>query len=419
MASVVISIISLLLGIGILLLGHGLIGTVLTLRAAAEQYSDMLIGLIMAAYFVGYIVGTFYCPRLINRVGHIRAFAVVAAVSAVIIIAHGFFVDPWVWLTGRLVFGACVVSVYMIVESWLNSRTDNALRGRVFAIYTIVTLSALAAGQFLLLAGDIRTLELFALAGALFSLSLVPIALTKIAEPAPVPVVQVDLKGLYALAPLALIASLLAGVVSSAFFSLGPLFAHDMGLAEGAVALFMAATIAGGALFQWPLGRWSDRIDRRRVLMLAGFGAAVAAAAMVPAGNTSPPALMLLAVVYGGLAFAVYPLSVALANDQVSSGGDAVGISGSLLLAYGLGATAGPLLAGGLMEVAGPDGLVWFFAGCWLVLGAAALQALWRRTPAVAGEKEAFMPMTRTSPVALEAQIEAQHEATASETASS
>lgn len=417
MARVVFSIVSLLLGIGILLLGQGLISTVLTLRAAAEQYSDLLIGLIMAAYFVGYIVGTFYCPRLINRVGHIRTFAAVAAVGAVTIIAHGFVVNPWIWLAGRFLFGVCVVSVYMVVESWLNSRVDNTLRGQVFAIYTIVTLAALAAGQFLLLAGNILTLELFALAGALFTLSLVPIALTKIPEPAPVPVVEIDLKGLYAVAPLALIASLMAGLAGSAFFSLGPLFANHMGLSESAVAVFMAGTIAGGALLQWPLGRWSDRTDRRRVMTLAGFGALLAAIAMIPVAEISLPAMMLLAVVYGGLAFAVYPLSVAHANDRASAG-DAIGISGSLLLAYGVGATVGPLLAGAFMEIGGPDGLVWFFAACWAVLGVAALRSIWRIEPVAERDKEAFIPMMRTSPVALEAQIEAQQESASEATAS-
>lgn len=404
------SIASLLAGIGLLLLGNGLINTLLSLRAAAESYPDWLIGLIMAAYFAGFALGTFYCPHLINRVGHIRAFAVFAAVSAGLIVLHGFLVYPVVWLIARFVFGGCVVGVYMVVESWLNSRTTNEQRGRVFAVYSMVTLAALAAGQFLLLAGDTTTLDLFALAGALFSLSLVPIALTNIAEPAPVPVTRVNLKGLYAVAPLALIASLLAGVAGGAFLALGPLFIHDRGLLDGAVAMFIAAAIAGGALFQWPIGRWSDRTDRRRVMSSVAVGAVLAAGAMLVAREGPLGILLCFALLYGGLAFSVYPLSVAHANDKTGADSDAVGIAASLLLAYGIGATAGPLLAGGVMQLTGARGLMGFLIVCWLVFEIAVLRSFAKTAPVAAADKEAFILTARTSPVALEAQIESQHD---------
>lgn len=402
------SIASLLAGIGLLLLGSGLINTLLSLRAAAEHYPDWLIGLIMAAYFAGFSLGTFYCPHLINRVGHIRAFAVFAALSAGLIVLHAFLVHPAIWLIARLVFGGCVVGVYMVVESWLNSRTTNDQRGHVFALYSIVTLGALAAGQFLLLAGDITTMELFALAAALFSVSLIPIALTNIPEPAPVHVTRMDLKGLYAIAPLALIASLLSGLAGGAFLALGPLFIHDMGLLDGAVAMFIASAIAGGALFQWPIGRWSDRIDRRRVMAVVALGALLAAGAMLGAREQTLGLLLCFTLLYGGLAFSIYPLCVAHANDKTEVGADSVGIAASLLLAYGIGATAGPLLAGVAMQLFGTRGLMGFLIICWLILEVSVLRSLLKTAPVTVEEKEAFILTARTSPVALEAQIEAQ-----------
>lgn len=402
------SIVSLLAGIGLLLLGSGLINTLLSLRAAAERYPDWLIGLIMAAYFAGFSLGTFYCPHLINRVGHIRAFAVFAALGAGLIALHAFLVHPVTWLIARLVFGGCMVGVYMVVESWLNSRTSNDQRGHVFAVYSIVTLGALAAGQFLLLAGDTTTMELFALAAALFSISLIPIALTNIAEPAPVHVSRMDLKGLYAVAPLALIASLLSGLAGGAFLALGPLFIRDLGRLDGAVAMFIASAIAGGALFQWPIGRWSDRIDRRRVMGLIALGAFLAAGAMLGVRERSLGLLLCFTLLYGGLAFSIYPLSVAHANDKTDIGADSVGIAASLLLAYGIGATAGPLLAGVAMQVSGARALMGYLIICWLILVVAVLRSLSQTAPVAREDKEAFILTARTTPVALEAQIEAQ-----------
>ena len=158
---------SLLLSIAILLAGNGLLGTLLSLRGAREAYSDSTIGVVMSLYYAGFMVGTFLCPNLIRRVGHIRTFTVMAAVASTSAIVYGLWINPWLWAATRLLTGICMVGIYMIIESWLNEQSSNAIRGRVFASYMLVMLVFLALGQFLILAGEITTLTLFALSARL------------------------------------------------------------------------------------------------------------------------------------------------------------------------------------------------------------------------------------------------------------
>ncbi|TNC81256.1 MAG: MFS transporter [Oleiphilus sp.] len=402
MKPILLSIVSLLFGTAILLLGHGLAGTLLTLRSAAEQYSDIQIGMIMSAYFVGYIVGTWFCPALISRIGHIRAFTATAALCASLILLQGLWVNAWVWLLIRLIYGACIVSFYLIVESWLNARTDNLQRGRVFAIYMLVNLSAMALGQQLLLLGDVLTLELFAVAAALLSLSLVPVALTKLPEPEKVDKPGVDLSFAYHGSPVGLAGCLAAGLAGGAFWTMAPLFAFKVGLDTTATAAFMSATIIGGAFLQWPIGRYSDTHDRRKVLIFVALGSTIFAVLSMLSGNVPKAVMLGTMFLYGGLCFAVYPLSVAHANDNVSES-DRVKLGGVLLLAYGIGAIFGPIIGGIVMQSAGPYSLPAFYAICWFLLALMVWRQLLRQHEPEGAELTAFTPLIRTSSESLQA----------------
>lgn len=201
MFSTVFSIFSLLLGIAILLVGSGLLGTLLALRAGIEEFADPVIGFIMSAYFVGFFTGTSFCPRVIRRVGHIRSFAMFAAIASSTAILHVLVVEPWIWGALRVVTGGCLVGLYMVIESWLNTQTPNERRGRVFAIYMAVTLLALALGQGLIATAPPSGFVLFGLVSMLFSLSLVPIAFTSVTQPDPVPLPRLGLRHLYETSP--------------------------------------------------------------------------------------------------------------------------------------------------------------------------------------------------------------------------
>jgi MFS family permease len=400
MLKVIVSLFSLLLGIASLLVGMGALGTLLGVRAGIEQFGPPVTGVVMAAYFLGFIVGNYLCPPLIHRVGHIRAYAAMAAIVTAVALSHALVVHPLAWFVLRVVNGACMMGLYMVVESWLNAITPNERRGQVFAVYMATTLLAMAAGQYLILVGEITSMMPFALAAIFLSLGLVPVALTRIGQPVPMEVPRLFLRTLFAAAPLGAVGALFAGLATGAFWGMGPLFAHRIGLPPTGVALFMSAAILGGALLQWPIGRLSDNSDRRRVLAVVCLGAVVAALATYGFILAIPDVLYISAFIYGGFAFTVYSLSVAHTNDHLGKD-QALEATRSLLLLHGIGAVIGPALAGVLMEWLGAGSLLLYFAVVLALLGLYAVFRMRSRLPIIPAEP--FKPMTgETSRVVLE-----------------
>jgi MFS family permease len=395
---VIITIGSLLLSVGILLFGHGLLSTLLTLRGAQEGFSEGTIGMLTSMYFLGYITGTFFCPKIIRRVGHIRTIATLAATFASTSILQGFWINVAAWSVVRFVSGICIVGAYMVIESWLNAQASNDNRGRVFGIYQLVNLLFLAMGQFLILTGDILALDLFAIAAALITFSLVPVALTRLPEPTPVIEIKVSIRKLYRLSPLGFMGCFISGLVGSVFYGLGPLYAQRTGFSELGIAVFMSTTILGGIILQMPVGNWSDRHDRRLAIMLVGFLSAgmCLLASFVPRGE--PYLLSACFFVFGGMLFSMYPLSVAHTNDHPGTY-DRVTITTNLLLTYGVGAAVGPLLVGTLMNLLGVNVMLIYFMLGGFVLG---FFAYYRRSRGVAipvEQQSHFQPQTRTSQV--------------------
>ncbi len=400
MLKVIVSLFSLLLGIASLLVGMGALGTLLGVRAGIENFGPPVTGVVMAAYFLGFIVGNYLCPPLIHRVGHIRAYAAMAAIVTAVALSHALVVHPLAWFVLRVVNGACMMGLYMVVESWLNAITPNERRGQVFAVYMATTLVAMAVGQYLILVGEITSMMPFALAAIFLSLGLVPVALTRIGQPVPMEVPRLSLRMLFAVAPLGAVGALFAGLATGAFWGMGPLFAHRIGLPPAGVALFMSAAILGGALLQWPIGRLSDNSDRRRVLAVVCLGAVVAALATYGFILAIPDVLYISAFIYGGFAFTVYSLSVAHTNDHLDRE-QALEATRSLLLLHGIGAVIGPALAGVLMEWLGAGSLLLYFAAVLALLGVYAVSRMRARLPIIPAEP--FKPMTgETSRVVLE-----------------
>lgn len=400
MLSTLFPIVSLLTGIGILLIGSGLFGTLLALRAGLAGFSDPVIGLVMSAYFVGFFAGTFFCPGLIRRVGHIRAFAMFAAIASATAILHVLVIEPAVWLILRVITGACLVGIYTVIESWLNAQTPNARRGQVFAAYMAVTLLALAFGQVLITWADPSGFTLFGIASILLSLGLVPIAFTSIAQPLPVKTPRLGLRFLYAASPAAAAGALASGLVIGAFWGMGPVFAQRVGLDTAGIASFMAATILGGAALQWPIGHWSDRLDRRWVLALVAAAAAVFALISIAAAPASMAGLMVSTFLFGGLAFSVYSISVAHLNDHLRPEESLEGASGLLLL-HGIGAAVGPAAVGLLIAGFGPSSLPVYYAVTLLLLTMFVLLRIRQAPPVAMGDHAPFTLMVRTSPEAL------------------
>lgn len=399
MKSLIAPISSLLGGVALLLLGHGLLNTLLTLRGVAEGYSTGMIGLLMSGYFAGFLIGTWLAPSLIRRIGHIRTFAFYAALAAVAVLVHVLIVNPWVWLVLRVLYGVSLVTLYMVIESWLNAQVSGEKRGQVFALYMAVNLGALAAAQQLLSLDTPMNFTLFALAAILISSALMPITLTRQAQPSLPDMPATDLLQLARIAPLPLMAAGISGLTLGGFWGLAPVYASQVGFDAAGVGLLMSITILGGAVLQWPIGLFSDKHDRRVVLLWVVAIAAVLALVITPILSGS--LLLGLMFLWGGLAFSIYSIAVAQMVDQLHPDEILSGSSG-LLLANGFGAAFGPVAAGGLMHLFGHIALPLFFA---VSLGILAIYSFWRPRRVVDLVTEPhghFTPMLRTSHTVLE-----------------
>ena len=392
MGPLLVRLSTLLSGVALLVVGVGLLFSVLGLRAGLADFSSITLGLVTSAYFVGFVLGTYLCPVMIRRVGHIRAFAAMASLASTMPILHALWIDPWFWGALRLVTGVCMVGLYIVLESWLNSLAPNALRGRLFAVYMAINFVGLAVGQWLILVGDRLGFVPFAMVSVMFSFALLPITMTPVDEPEPVEAPRLSLRSIYEASPVGMGAALSSGLITGAFYGMAALFAQGVGFSDAQVASFVAAAILGGAFFQWPVGHFSDTHDRRLVLMwVCIFGAGVCGLGYLLAG-VSPDSLIPLAVLFGGLIFAIYGLCVAHVNDVIDSS-RLVEFSGGLLLIHGIGAAIGPVAAGVVMDVAGSSSLMLYFAA---VMGSLALYALKRLryfTPVPAEEKSTFVAM--------------------------
>jgi MFS family permease len=351
---------SLLLGVAFLLAGNGLQFTLLPLRGAAEAFSAPALGLIGSAYYVGFAAGCLLAPYIILRAGHIRAFTALVAIAVVVGLAYPLAPDVLAWTAFRLVNGFCLAGFYLVIESWLNDRASNESRGLVMSAYVMVNFFAFAVGQLMVTIYPVTHAGGFMVAAMMASLAIVPVALTRSAQPAPITIVSFRPVQLYRAAPVGLVASLMVGVANGAFWGLGPVSAAGNGLDTGQVALFMGAATLAGALVQWPVGRLSDRMDRRLVLLALLIGAAATGLLLWLFAGTGT-LLLAFGFVFGALALPCYSLAAAHAYDKTPAS-EMVPTAATILLANALGAATGPLLASAVMAALGPRALFLFTA---------------------------------------------------------
>lgn len=387
-------------GITLLLLGNGLLNTLVTLAGEARGFSTTLLGVLSSGYFVGFLLGIFLVVPVIRRVGHIRTFAFMSALAAVAALALALSDSPWVWLGLRVLYGITLVALYAVIESWLNAAVPPERRGMVFALYTMVSLGAIAAAQQLLRLDSPAAFTLFVLGGILLCLALTPVTLTRLPQPDTLSMPRLDLRIIWKLAPLALTTSLFSGLVLGAFWGLMPLYGSMMGLSSGGIGMLMSAAILGGAIGQLPIGYYSDRHDRRRVLASV-MAVAIVVSLFLTVFEDSVFSWGLIAV-WGAMVFALYPIAVAYMVDRVDTEHIVSG-SSAALMAFGIGAAIGPTVAGALMEALGRDALPAYFAACLLIMMVILTASVRRRAEEVpVDDLGHFSPMLRSTPQALE-----------------
>ncbi|WP_173934256.1 MFS transporter [Chelativorans sp. Marseille-P2723] len=386
------SIVALLFGTAFLLAGSGLYGLLLPLRGQIEGFSTTALGLLGTGWAGGFIAGCYLAPRLVRRVGHVRAFGAFASSGAIVALVSGMWIDEIAWIVLRAFTGFTMAGAFMVIESWLNERSTNETRGTVFGLYMMVTHASIMAGQMAVVLGDVGKAPLFMITGILFCLALLPTAVSTAVTPAPLADVSLDLKGLYRNSPIAFVACFLIGTANGAWGTLGAVYGAEIGISTFEIALMMSIAVLAGAAGQMPAGRLSDHTDRRFVLAGAAIGAALVALAIFVMAPRSGALIITMTGFYGLLAYTLYSIAVAHANDHADST-DFVKVSSGLLLLYGSGTMAGPILAGIVMQTLPAESLFLVTASAHLGIAAYAALRIMRRAPVPADEKEAFMTL--------------------------
>ena len=393
------SIAALLASIMLLYGGNTLMSTLLPIKAGQEGFDAIFVGAMGTGYYIGFILGCQATPWLVRRVGHIRAFGAMAAVTTTVTLGFILFFDPVAWVVLRFSYGLMSAGMLMVAEGWLNERAGAGGRGRILAIYTQCYIAAQVASQQVFLVIPAKEITLFLVAAMAVCLSLVPIAITTSPSPTPLRTAKLDLRNLYATSPVATIGCLGVGLANGAFWSLSPLFAQGIGLSTETVGMLISAVILGNAVLQWPIGLVSDRVDRRIPVLVCFFGASLLGVAL--SFSVGVWMILGLAAVYGAFAQSIYAILVAHAGDRAEPE-DFVSISGGLLLLYGIGALIGAMPASTMMSLLGHQALFWWTAA---VHGGIGLFILWRmraRPQRAEPAPEGFQPVPKTTPVVFE-----------------
>jgi|TARA_B100002003_G_C14121009_1_gene539182 MFS family permease len=406
---------ALFLGLGLIMLGNGLQGSLLGLRASLEGFGVTATGLIMSGYFAGLLIGATVVPKVVTRVGHIRSFGAMASLASTSILVHVVIIDPWIWWTMRFVTGFAYAGLYIVAESWLNDASENKTRGQLLSFYMLISLGGMAGGQFLLNIASPSSYELFVLISVLVSIAVIPILLSVSKAPEFNTSESVGLLQLYRVSPLGVTGMLINGVVMGAIFGMGAVYAANIGLSVREISFFMGSLVLGGALLQYPIGKLSDVFGRRQVIIgtcAAGVAAAFVAAALVDSGWR----LYLMIALIGGFSTPLYALCIAHTNDYLSPS-QMVAASGTLVLTVSIGSTLGAPITAFAMDKFGSQA---FFHAIGISMALICLFAIWRSTQrsAIASEDTSDFVIMAPTPMsaALNPEFELEEIVTASET---
>lgn len=382
-------------------LANGFFNTFLSLRLTSAGFGPTLTGIVLSAYFIGFTIGAVGCGPVIQRIGHIRAYAAFAGMVVVGTAAMPLFVSPLGWIACRMAIGIGCVGLFITTESWLNAKAPADQRGRIFSIYMVGTFLALAAGQLLIGKLPVETATPFNIIVALFALALVMVSTTRAEAPTLPAEASLPYGELTRQAPISVIGCVIAGMISSAFYALFPAWMAQNAIPQETIALFMLVAVLGGFAFQVPVGRFSDRGDRRIVLagLALGFSVAAVALDLVPRhlGAVLPVAALL-----GGFMSTLYPVCVAHALDRMPQD-RVVAVSGRLILVSGIGSALGPLLGAQVMARLDINGLLYFMAAISALLAAlAALRIRQRAAPEQMSERPFAIIDPMTAPISQE-----------------
>ncbi|MDC1476308.1 MFS transporter [Pelagibacteraceae bacterium] len=379
-------------GFAVLITAHGFQGNLLGVRSVIEEFNVIATGAIMSGYFVGYFFGANIIPNLVGKVGHIRVFAAFASMASLAILIHAVFVNPYVWVAGRFLTGLSLIGVYIVVESWLNDRATNRNRGEVLSIYMFITFFGLGLGTLLLNFSSPEKYEPFILISLLFSIALIPILLTKRKPPKFKKISSINIKQLYKISPLGTFSMFCTGFIHSAIFTLGAVYAAKMNFTIFEISLLLFLISTAGALFQWPIGYFSDRHDRRIIIICCTFISTIFCIFTIMSSGTSLDQMYLassigmdkvmffiFSTLYAGFALPIFTLNLAYVNDFIQKE-KFVAAGAGLQIIFGMGAMGGPLLCSIFMKIYGVNGFFVYLAIFHLIIGLFGMYRITKRS---------------------------------------
>jgi len=401
-------------GYFVLMIAHGFQGNLLGVRSVIEDFNFIATGAIMSGYFVGYFAGANSIPQLVGRVGHIRVFAAFASMASLSILIHAIFVNPTIWTIGRFITGFSMVAIFIVMESWLNDRANNRTRGQLLSIYMFITLIGLSAGTLLLNFSSPEKYEPFILISLLLSSALIPILLTKRKPPKFKKLGYIEIKGLYKTSPLATLSMFCTGIIHSALFTLGAVYAASMNFSLFEISLLLFLVTISGGIFQWPIGYYSDKSDRRIIIIFCTFAAAIFSFLAIVASGTSLENMYLASSVgidkfmffiyvalYAGMAIPMFTLNLAYVNDYISKE-KFVAAGAGMQIIFGLGALTGPFLCSLLMTRYGTNGFFVHLLFFHIIIGLFGLYRITKR-PYSDNPESVFTPLPRNiTPLGIE-----------------
>ena len=414
---------ALFLGYGTLIIAHGLQGNLLGVRAVLENFNIIATGALMSGYFIGYFLGANIVPNLVSKVGHIRVFAAFASMASLSILIHAIIVNPYIWILGRFVTGFSIISIFVVVESWLNDRATNKTRGKVLSIYMMITFIGLGVGMLLLNVSNPKNYEPFILVSLLLSIALIPILLTKRKPPIFKKISSIKIKELYKISPLATVSMFCTGFIHPAIFTLGAVYGALMNFSLLEISLFLFLITVSGAIFQWPIGYLSDRFDRRIILIITTLlGSAFAILCFLTVSES--PDFMSLSTnwkitimhiknqkilfyifisLYAGMSLPLFSLNLAYINDFLPKE-KFVSAGAGMQIIFGVSAMVAPFICSFFMKNLGPNGLFIFL---FIFHGAIGLFGVYRMTrrssDEIVNNDNTFTPLPRNiTPVGIQ-----------------
>ncbi len=401
---------ALFLGMSLIMLAHGYQGSLLGVRAVQEEFSLISTGFMLSGFYIGYFIGAKTIPSFILRVGHIRVFAAFASIASIVILMHSIFIHPFTWFILRVITGLSMVSIYTIAESWLNDRSSNKNRGSVLSIYMIVLYGSMAIGMFFLNFSKPENFQPFILVSLFMSLALIPILLTKRKAPTFRKITGMSLKELYETSPLGMVGSLFYGTAQSALFSLLAVYAASMNFTIFEISVVTFLLAISGAVAQFPIGKLSDKFDRRLVIIYTTFGAAFFALCAILASRqmylpgdlgTSKTWFYIFLVLFSFCSLPMFAIIFAHTNDFIPKE-KFVAAGAGLQFAFGLGAISGPFLCSVFMNIIGSNGYFIFLIIFHSIIGIFAIHRMKiRKTEDNPDSQFAAMPQTIT-PIGME-----------------